>query len=200
MVLNIIITDNEHTSDRVRTAVTETWCGADNLIEMIEKCNRLIADIDMYLPADMFFYTNAKAIKYIITNNFNLIYDTDKYRIMHNFSNVELERLLITDPYSNAKQGGYMFLQMYQDVTLMYNNKLFIADIDVNNISKYINVETVYKYDLYTLKHIKALNQGNYVYKSKLLECIGDFSIPTFLERDILIMEGKKYFLNLDKI
>lgn len=196
MISNIIITDTEHISKKVLDKVTQTWNGADNLIDMIEKCNRLIADIDIYLPADIFFYTNAIAIKYLITNNFKFKYDSDNYKIGHTFSNAELEKLLITDPYSNAKQGGYMFLQMYQDVTLMYNNKLFIANIDINNVQKYINAETVYKHDTYILKHVKTLAKGDFIYRSKLLEYIGNFSIDTLLERNILIAEGKRYYLN----
>lgn len=202
MISNIIIVDSEHINQNTFNFLNDFWDGSKNLVSLLEECIVLNADIDLYLPANIFFYTNAQVIRFLIKNNLysKFKYDKDTYRIYQTFSTPLLEKLLVVNPYTNAKLGGYMFLYEYQDIGLMYNNKVIYATIDATNISEYINNETVFKYEAWIVSTIKAFARGDYLYKSSLLNYIDEQSINALLQNNILRMDGKRYYLNnLDK-
>lgn len=197
MISNIVITDNKNVDSSVLDALTDDWNGSKNLISLLKECIWLNANIDVYLPADIFFYTNAPVIKFLIRNNLDFKYDANTYMIYHSFSPVYLEKLLTVDPYTNAKFGGYMFLYKYQDIGLKYNNKVIYANIDVANISNYVNNETILKYDTWLVNTIPSLARGDFEYKTKLINYIGEQSITDLLHNNVLRMEGKRYYLNI---
>ena len=197
MISNIIITDNENVSSSVLATVADDWNGSKNLISLLKECMSLNANIDVYLPADIFFYINSPVIKFLIRNNLDFKYDENTYKIYYSFTPVYLEKLLIVNPYTNAKFGGYMFLYKHQDIGLKYNNKVIYANIDVANISNYVNNETILKYDTWLVNTIPSLARGDFEYKAKLVSHIGEQSIIDLLHNNVLRMEGKRYYLNI---
>ena len=73
MISNIIITDNKNVSSSVLATFADDWNGSKNLISLLKECMSLNANIDVYLPADIFFYINSPVIKFLKGQQYDIV-------------------------------------------------------------------------------------------------------------------------------
>lgn len=195
MLNNVIITDGDNANKGFISLIHDDFEAYKVITSTLKTCMNLPTYADLYLPVNILFNMNAPLIKYIVTNNIKLVYDKDIYETGHSFSNNLFEKMQSINEYSNSTLGGYKFIYKHHKVDMQHNNKLFMVTINVEDISKYINDDTVHKHDTYIVNQIKALKRGDYLYRSALLQYIGDFSVDWLLENNILTMDGKRYYL-----